>query len=267
MAGADLRLTSKNMNEPLGTHGRNSSVLGRLLEELSWVGSTIRDYRNGGRGYENVLTAEALQGLDFLPRDAFFGAIIAGARGADDARKKLISEIEEAHFTLLPGSHYLIPSGGRHQTKLPVQPDGVIESPSTYVVLEAKRIRSSSFQSEQLAREYVLALRDSGARSPLLFLLLGSEPPVKVEKHGRLPISDAISLYLESVLTRAEHHSITAEDALARVSQVVCWITWHEIAAIVEVQQSAVVFGGSSVNAAIARLAGSVTRAIAWHGR
>ena len=46
----------------------NASVLGRLLEELSWAGNTIRNYREGGRGYENVLTAEALQGLDFLPR-------------------------------------------------------------------------------------------------------------------------------------------------------------------------------------------------------
>ncbi|MBE9020222.1 hypothetical protein IQ272_29640 [Chroococcidiopsidales cyanobacterium LEGE 13417] len=45
---------------------KNSSVLGRLLEELSWVGSTIGSYRTGGRGLENVLTAEVFQALDFL---------------------------------------------------------------------------------------------------------------------------------------------------------------------------------------------------------
>jgi hypothetical protein len=87
------------MTKPLP---RNSSVVGRLLEELSWVGATIRNYRNGGRGYENVLTAEALQALDFLPRGAFLGAVLDVAHGADTARAKLISEIEEAKFTLLP---------------------------------------------------------------------------------------------------------------------------------------------------------------------
>lgn len=155
-------------------HPRNSSVLGRLLEELSWVGSKIRDYRNGGCGYENVLTAEALQALDFLPRMAFLGAVLDVAHGADTARNKLISEIEEATFTLLPGNQPLIPSGDRHQTQLPVQPDGIIESPNTYTILEAKRIRSSSFQPEQLAREYVLALRDAGPRTPILLLVLGT---------------------------------------------------------------------------------------------
>lgn len=247
-------------------HGHNSSVLGRLLEELSWVGSTIRDYRNGGRGYENVLTAEALQGLDFLPRESFLGRVIAAARGAAKAREQLMSEIEEARFILLPGSQYLIPSGDRHQTKLPVQPDGLIESTSTYVVLEAKRIRSSSFQSEQLAREYVLALRDSLQRTPILFLVLGSEPPIKVAKHGKMPILDAIRLYLEAVLSRTERHSITMEQALGRVEEVTCWITWQEISEIVESTRAALVCNDQSIKLSINRLASSVTRAIEWHG-
>jgi hypothetical protein len=54
----------------------NPRVLGRLLEELSWVGNTIKDYREGGRGFENVLTAEVLQSLDFLPRQSFLGSIV-----------------------------------------------------------------------------------------------------------------------------------------------------------------------------------------------
>lgn len=44
-----------------------SSVIGRLLDELSCVGKSIRDYRHGGVGYENVLVAETLLALDFLP--------------------------------------------------------------------------------------------------------------------------------------------------------------------------------------------------------
>jgi len=157
----------------------NTSVMARLLEELSWMGPKIRDYRNGGRGYENVLTAETLQALDFLPRKAFLGAVLDIAHGADTARTKLISEIEEAKVTLLPGNQSLIPSGGQHQTQMSVQPDGIIKSANTYTILEAKRICRSSFQPEQLSREYVLALRDAGPRTPILLLILGTFPPVR----------------------------------------------------------------------------------------
>jgi hypothetical protein len=224
---------------------RNSSVLARLLEELSWVGATIRDYRNGGRGYENVLTAETLQALDFLPRRAFLGAVLDIAHGADAARTKLISEIEEARFTLLPGNQPLIPSGDRHQTQLPVQPDGIIESPNTYTILEAKRIRKSSFQPEQLSREYVLALRDAGPRTPILLLILGSAPPVSVTKNGKLSLPEAVSLYLD---------------------HVVCWVTWHEISTVVQAQCDAFRTPDLSLKACINRLASSVTAAIDWHG-
>ena len=173
------------MNDVRDYNPDNQSVLGRLLEELSWVGKTIRTYREGGRGFENVLTAEVFQALDFLPRTYFLGKIIAASEGADKTRKILIEEIEQAEFCLLPGNHYLIPSGDRHQTKLPVQPDGLIESQNVYLVLEAKRIRQSSFQPEQLAREYVLSLRESGTKNPLLLLVLGHQPPISIQKHGR----------------------------------------------------------------------------------
>lgn len=244
----------------------NASVVGRLLEELSWVGATIRNYRNGGRGYENVLTAEALQALDFLPRGAFLGAVLDVAHGADTARAKLISEIEEAKFTLLPGNQVLIPSGDRHQTQLPVQPDGIIESLNTFTILEAKRIRSSSFQPEQLAREYVLALRDAGARTPILLLILGAAPPVRVTKHGKLSLQDAVLLHLDAVLAKAEDHSITPEHARGMVEDVVCWITWHEISSVVQAQCDAFHTADLSIKACVDRLASSVTGAIEWHG-
>ena len=244
----------------------NSSVLGRLLAELSWVGSTIRDYRNGGRGYENVLTAETLLALDFLPRQLFLGNVLAGAHGADSARIRLISEIEEAEFTLLPGNHPLVPSGDRHQTQMSVQPDGIIKSPSTYTILEAKRIRASSFQPEQLAREFVLALREAGPRKPILLLIVGEAPPVKVAGHGKLSIPEAISLYLDSVLIRAENHSFTNQQAKHLINEVVCWITWDEIAEIVNQQSDAFQSTNESVQGCINRLCKSVTNAISWHG-
>lgn len=58
---------------------KNCTVLGRLLEELSWDGNTIKAYRYGGRGFENVLTAEVFQALYFLPRQAFLGALHGSA--------------------------------------------------------------------------------------------------------------------------------------------------------------------------------------------
>jgi hypothetical protein len=249
---------------------RNASVLGRLLEELSWRGETIRDYRNGGRGYENVLTAEVLQGLDFLPRSNFLGKVIANSTGADKARALLALEVEDALFTLLPGNQYLISSGKRHQTKLPVQPDGIVQSPSTFMILEAKRVYGGSFMPQQLTREYVLALRDAGNRTPLLWLILGEAPPVKIQSHGKRPISEAISLHVESVLSRAEGHTISPEEATARIEEIVCWITWEEISKIVETQMAnlACVNGGPNPSqlATLSRLASSVSKSncMAW---
>jgi hypothetical protein len=74
------------------------SVLGRLLDEISWEGRSVRGYRGGGRGRENVLTAEVMTALDFLPRASFLGAVLDNAQGADAARAVLASEIEEAEL-------------------------------------------------------------------------------------------------------------------------------------------------------------------------
>ena len=38
----------------------NTTIIGRLLEEISWEGKRVRLYRHGGRGMENVLTAEVM---------------------------------------------------------------------------------------------------------------------------------------------------------------------------------------------------------------
>lgn len=244
---------------------KNSSVLGRLLEELSWVGSTIESYRTGGRGFENVLTAEVFQALDFLPRQAFLGAIIEASQGATKARALLVQEIEQAEFTLLPGNHYLIPSATRHQTRLAVQPDGLIQSPSCYVLLEAKRMKRSSFQPQQLAREFVLVMREARKRQPLLWLVLGSEPPVLVQGHGRLELSEAIELYLESVLARAENHNLEKTQLLEQMDEVVSWTTWQTIAQVVREQAKSIATSDPSIAACVGRLTDSVIRSVSWH--
>lgn len=70
----------------------SSSIVGKLLEEISW--EKARDYRAGGQGRENVLTAEVLVGLDFLPRTHFLGEVIRAAHGAEKARNQLAAEAE-----------------------------------------------------------------------------------------------------------------------------------------------------------------------------
>jgi len=64
------------------------SPIGRLLEEISWEGNA-RKYRQGGKGFENVLTAEVFQALDFLPRSSFLGRIIATLEGGDSETLRL----------------------------------------------------------------------------------------------------------------------------------------------------------------------------------
>lgn len=57
----------------------NTTIIGRLLEEISWEGKRVRLYRRGGRGMENVLTAEVLLPLSFLPRTHFLGELLLAA--------------------------------------------------------------------------------------------------------------------------------------------------------------------------------------------
>lgn len=61
--------------------GGNVSVIGRLLEEISWEGSRVKQYREGGRGLENVLTAEVLLPLTYLPRGPFLAPVLRSAHG------------------------------------------------------------------------------------------------------------------------------------------------------------------------------------------
>lgn len=83
----------------------------------------------------------------------------------------------------LPGNLGL--GAGDHKGQLFVQPDAIFETPSTYTLVEAKRIRYGSFQPEQLAREYMALMSNSGSARPLL-LLLGVTPPVRVRGAGLL---------------------------------------------------------------------------------
>ena len=145
----------------------NDSVIGRLLEEVSWDGERVRAYRDGGRGRENVLTAEVLSPLSYLPRDRFLGEVLRSAHGAKDACVGAALELETAQVTLLP-DEFVLPGSATT-----VQPDATIAMPGHFVLMEAKRIRRASFQPEQLAREYVALLNEAADRVHLLLIVLG----------------------------------------------------------------------------------------------
>ena len=233
------------------------STLGRLLQELSWVGSNIRAYRKGGLGFENVLTAEVLTVLDYLPRRAFLGAVIAGAVGAAEARRTVLEEIEQAELTLLPEELTLTRSDSK---TVVVQPDGTLVSPSSYVLIEAKRIRRSSFQPEQLAREYAAAIQEAQGRTPLLLLILGTPPPVSVAGEGRLSIEDAVARHLGKFSTPDQMPRM-----LAGLPSVVAWTTWDQLRRTVESQAAAFRCDNTSLASSVARLAAAVTDAVRRH--
>jgi hypothetical protein len=237
------------------------SMVGKLLEEVSWERAT--SYRQGGRGRENVLSAEVMMALDFLPRDHFLGAAMRAAKGAEQARNVLISEIEEADLRFLPGDMALAPNRSGND-QLVVQPDALITSPSSFVLVEAKRVRASSFQPEQLAREYLATMAHAGTRTPLI-LLLGAKPPVLVRGRGRMRLEDAISSELESVLRRANNEQLALEGLVERIPDVFCWINWPELSDVIRTQIAAFSTTDPSVNTAVHRLAESICSSIAWH--
>jgi hypothetical protein len=243
------------------------SAIGRLLTELSWSGRSIRQYRHGGAGFENVLTAEVMQALDFLPRTAFLGSVLEQAHGAGEARKTLVREVEHAEVTVLPGDIELNPAGHDKRTKVIVQPDATIISSSVFALVEAKRIRRSSFQPEQLAREYVAVTVEAQASGhrPLLLLVLGAPPPVVVAGWPRpVPVTDAVQRHLASVVSRTTR-SPGADKLAADVDDVIAWTTWREIDSALTARTETLHVPDPSVAASVRRLAASATDAIARH--
>jgi hypothetical protein len=236
---------------------RNASVIGRLLEEISWEGVNVKAYRKGGRGRENVLTAEVLWPLSLLPRDAFLGNVIAAAHGADAARAVVRADAEQAEIVLLPDE--FVVGGG----KFVVQPDATITSDGSFVLIEAKRIRRSSFQPHQLACEFATVLQEAGGRTPLLLLILWDEPPVAVQRRGRIAIADAITGPLDTVLDQSAREVLPNLDQLIR--DHVAWITWSEIEAVVKRHAADFADAPSGTSGTVDRLCESLVSAIAWH--
>jgi hypothetical protein len=242
---------------------RRASIIEQLLGIISWDGRKVARYRWNALEYENVLTAIVLQGLDFLPREHFLGAVFNELNGSPTAvRKKLLQQVEQVTISVFSGDFYLRPSQPTDQTKISVQPDGLLESADIFSLIEVKRIKDSSFQPEQLAREFVIVTREAKPRFPLLILVLGEEPPVRIQRNGKKSIRDAIMDKLEIVWNKTEGHPYTLSELEHMVDSTVAWITWRAIAQVVERQLSTFQTDSPSTRASVKRLANSVISAI-----
>lgn len=242
----------------VGVDGAGRTPLNRLLEELSWEGNA-RGYRQGGRGRENVLVAEVFHLLDLLPRELFLGEVLRKSHGADAALLAAAAEAEAMQVDVLPGGPDLKPGEPN------IQPDAYLHGIASTVLVEAKRLRTSSFQLDQLAREYVTLMRDHTTENRLLWLVLGSPPPVKVRGvAGRMSIHDAILERLPAVHAQATDPP-PLDELEAGVDDRCAWITWRELSDIV--QESATRFHSlpSTVTATIRRASEGIVEAVRWH--
>ena len=227
------------------------SAVRRLLDELSWEGNA-RKYRDGGLGLENVLTTEVFQALDFLPRRAFLGRLLSSASGAP--LEAVRADIEQAVIDILPGD--LI----HPDVDIRAQPDVRIDSPAAFVFIEAKRLRSSSFQPDQLAKELILAAEHGRGRRPVLLLVLGAPPPIRVQGHGTLSIEEAVRLGEERMSARNGRHV-----AVPNPTDTIAWTTWAEIGSQVTAALQTYDNADPSTRDAVARVAMTLVDALRVH--
>ncbi len=242
------------------------SVFGRLIYEIAWDAGAKDYLKEGGRGYENVLTAEVFQALDYLPRAAFLGRVVRSAEGgASEALGLLADQIEQASISILPQDLVLAHNASTGKASYTVQPDGIIVTPDVYCLVEAKRIRRSGFQPDQLARELLAALQGAGQRLPLLLLVLPVPPPVSVRSHGRLEIHEAVANWLEPVLARADYDFPPLADIVNLIDSTVAFTTWSAVAECVTAALEEFDVGDSSARDSAGRIVAAICEAIKWH--
>lgn len=228
-----------------------ASAVRRLLDELSWEGNA-RKYRDGGLGLENVLTTEVFQALDFLPRTAFLGRVLSSASGAPLGAMQ--ADIERAAIDILPGD--LI----HPDADIRAQPDVRIDSPTAFVFIEAKRLRSSSFQPDQLAKELILVAAHGQGRHPVLLLALGTPPPIRVQGHGTLSIEEAVRLGEQRISARSGR-----QVAVPNPTDTLAWTTWAEIGRQVKAALQTYDNADPSTRDAVARVAMTLVDAVQVH--
>lgn len=244
------------------------SPVAQLMAGISWEGRrVIQKYRNGGRGVEEVLTTEMLLGLSFLPPRPFLEDLVERI-SFPFSTEPFIAPEEIASLRFLPkptGRHALKPDAPTHQSAIDVQVDAMAETSRSRIFIEAKRIGASSFQEEQLARTFLIALRESGDLSPRVLLVLGHPPPVKVQNLGRIEIKDGILARLEEVYKKTDHLDFSLSEAESRIDNCVAWTTWQEIANSVHASMEKYQNHDPSTYLAIDRISNFVQGTVEWH--
>jgi hypothetical protein len=238
------------------------------MSGISWEGKRVnKKYRNNGQGVEEVLTTEVLMGLSFLPPRPFLEDFIKQLSSAPSAGPFIASEeIDSLRFLPKPtGRHALKPDALTHQAAIDVQIDAMAETSHSRIFIEAKRIGSSYFQEEQLARTFLIALRESDDLSPKVLLLLGSPPPVKVKKLGRVEVKDGILARLEEVYKKTDYLDFSLSEAESRIDDCVAWTTWQQIANCVHESMKNYENQDSSTYVSIERIANFVQGTVEWH--
>ena len=212
-----------------------STAIGRLMEVVSWHGTTIRNFRGRGTGKEDVITTEVFQALDLLPRSQFLAAVLEACEGsAVEARQLLVDEAEGLRVEAHADRFHLNPTLECHQSAIAVDPDVVLETPEVLGFVEAKRPASAArFQQQQLARQYFVLRREAGSRLSCLILLLGSEPPVRVRGiPGKIDPARDIRESLPAVYDLASAHAESLDSLQDGIEEHLLWITWQRLASV-----------------------------------
>lgn len=244
------------------------SPIAHLMSGISWEGNRVtKKYRKGGRGVEEVLTTEILMGLGFLPRKPFLEDFLYRLSYSSSNGPYITSEeIDTLRFLPKPkGRHALKPDAPTHQAAIDVQIDAMAQTSRSRIFIEAKRIGPSSFQEEQLARTFLIALRESDGFTPRVLLLLGSPPPVKVQNLGRVEIKDGILARLEEVYQKTDYTSFSLSEAESQIDECIAWITWQEIAQSVHHSMTMYENPDPSTYSSVERIANFVQSSVKWH--
>lgn len=72
-------------------------------------------------------------------------------------------------------------------------------------------------------------------------------------------------MFSKSVLDRAESISIAEDDALSKLDEVVCWVTWEKIKDVIQASAVKIETDNQSIKRSIARVAQSACDSIEWH--
>ncbi|GAA2501940.1 hypothetical protein [Terrabacter carboxydivorans] len=164
------------------------------------------------------------------------------------------ADIEQVTVDLLPGDL------ARPDLELRAQPDVLIDSAETFVFVEAKRLRRSSFQADQLAKELLLAAEHGQGRNPVLLLVLSAPPPIRVQGHGTLTIEEAVLLGQQLISAR-RGRQVGVPNALDSVA----WTTWGDIGRAVAAAAQDYNNPDESTHNAVTRIAMTVSEALRIH--